>query len=427
MTTEFHVVIVPLYHWGLITPNDFNELTNLMKAISRLFRFDIQGVEQSRFTQDDSDFSPILSERLPHITTFVPWIQEITNQIKALSEEETIELKIERAYATDFAIEFVSSSPDLFSKWSKSTCGKMCRKLFSFLHNFPKPSPTYFMNIEIKKIQVDPILVFRFALCDSMADLKPLSQTLKLNNIGNNIYLGRRNTQGFDNAFNFRSNSWSDLYIPNIMATLKPSKLNHLGLDKLFEILSHVHTLGKFYVISQSVNGASANLEWSSWYLDSRLFKKYKSYLCWTQRNLTDPTKKISEVENEINEYVSPLTLLVTHPDAIDLIEYEYGPDFFSINRGTLYNLTKKQHITNYVFKTKAAKFDAKALTSSFEDSLKILAKSIDKFLKKFKNTADTWKDTLRSNRSQNQLLISLAGVILTLIINIIALVLGNH
>jgi hypothetical protein len=390
-----------------------------MGVASRLFCF--KRFEKERVDLSSETFGrPILSGRLPHIANEVYRISEITDQVNRLAQEEVTELKIERIYATDFAFELVSPSIALFSKWSKLTYDNLCRRLFSFIFDFPKPTPAKIRQIKVDKVQVNSVVVFRFVLCDNLTELQSISKELKLLKKSSTFYLGgEQGSSVNDNTFNYVSDVWQNLYLPNTMATVKPEKLDYKAQENLFYLMCYLHSLGKFYVMTESARGTSANLEWSSWYINT-LFDKYEAALCWTQKNFSDATKNLTTSENKIRELALPLTLIITNPEAIDLIQQQYGEDFYGVDRGLFFHLVKDDRIKDYVFPS-VSDFSGDELFKSFSSSLKSLASSIRTFLAEFRTSAESWKDVQRSKRAQNQLLVSFSGVILTLVVSIIA------
>ena len=67
-----------------------------------------------------------------------------------------------------------------------------------------------------------------------------------------------------------------------------------------------------------------------------------------------------------------------------------------------------------------ASKFSSKDFLQSFDKGLQSLAEAIECFMVQFKDASNSWKDLQRSDRAKNQLLITLIGVILTLILNLV-------
>jgi hypothetical protein len=177
-----------------------------------------------------------------------------------------------------------------------------------------------------------------------------------------------------------------------------------------------VHSIGKFYVIYESIGKICANLEWSSWYL-SRLFTKYESQFCWIQRIFSDKTKSLSEIENEIRELVFPLTRIETAPDAITLIEEQYGEDIYGINYRSFVQTVDDSRLKKFSW---SKKISGEEMKKSILGRLKFLAKRMIDFNKQFEENTKFWRGIWRSSREKNQLLVALFGVIFSLVLEIL-------
>lgn len=119
---------------------------------------------------DPIDLSPILSSRFSHITHEVYRTHDITEEAKKRSEGKIKELKIERIYATDFAVELVSSSVDVFSDWSDVSYKNLCQDLFDLLFGVHEPDLLKVGPILSSKVHSDLVAVARIILCDDLPE-----------------------------------------------------------------------------------------------------------------------------------------------------------------------------------------------------------------------------------------------------------------
>jgi len=414
------VIIVPLFPWETRIPRDFNDLITLMKITSRLFSFrsvpikkeDSKEVIISTAAQlVDIMASPektpkaLLSSRLPYIIDEVNSLRNITNIVKEKAQEQFDTLKIEEAYASDFAIEIISSSRDVLWRWREDfQYNLLSERSSDFLYEMDEPFP-----IAIS------VVACRIILCDNLSELKIIVEELGLEKIKEGLYIGGEKTSIKYNMFNFISGPWREIFISNPIATLKPENLIEQGyhdtVDELGFLLSMIHSIGKFYVISESIKYIRANLEWSSWYLDD-LFERYESKFCWVQRIFSNLEKGVYKVEKDIKSQVLPLSRIVTSPESVTLIERVYGADFLPYI-GNFLSLLRD-------FRAEKYKIPIEDLIKSAFDNLRSSAKDIIQFRKEFSSSRDSWKELRRSTVTRNQLLLALLGVLITLVINIL-------
>ncbi len=401
-----------------MTPDSLEDLRQLMKIVSRLFSFRFLKEPRIREVQNQFDWGPLLSHRLSHIKHEVFRTYDITQEIMQMAEGEAEVLKIERGYATDFAIELVSSSISLFSEWTDLHYDDMLKKLFRFLFDLPKPDRRVKLENE-KEVPVFPVVACKIILADNFSELASFAEGLDLRETRKGLYIGGESIPVKENMFNFLPYPWSDLYIPNTIAVVKPEKLPleyYRTDDYLNYLITMIHSIGKFYVIYESIGKICANLEWSSWYL-SRLFTKYESQFCWIQRIFSDKTKSLSEIENEIREQVFPLTRIETAPDAITLIEEQYGEDIFDVNYRSFIETVDDSRLKEFSW---SKKISGEEVKESILGRLKLLAKKMIDFNKQFEEKANFWKGIWRSSREKNQLLVALFGVIFSLVLEIL-------
>jgi hypothetical protein len=347
----------------------------------------------------------LLSWRVPHIIHEVGPLHNITNIVKEKAPKQFDELKIEETYISDFAIEIISSSIDVFQEWQLDfEYDQLSRRLSTFLYEIKKPFPGAIS-----------IVASRIIIVDEISQLDAIVKEYKLEQIEEGLFSGGEGSPIRYNMFNFISSPWRQIFLSNPIASLAPEKLSKEGyyktMDELSFLLSMIHALGKFYVISESIKSIGANLEWSSWYLDD-LFENYESKFCWFQRNFSNIEKGLHKVQKEIKSEVLPLSRLVTSPESINLIERVYGVEYVPYVQSFL-SILRRFEIEKY-------KVPVKELINSIFDDLKSLARCIHKFWEEFSASRDSWKELRRSTVTRNQLLITLFGILTTLFINIL-------
>ena len=409
---EYHVIIIPYFPWETATPKSLDDIKKLMKITGRLFGFQLL-LRKNEKASDPSDImsSPetisraLLSWRLPHIIHEVGSIKNITEIIKEKAQEQFATLKIEEAYSSDFAIELISSSMDVFWHWQNN---------FPFDQIAIKISDTFFELSKTFPVAVS-VAACRIILCEDFSELKTIAKDYQLDEVTTGLYIGGENTPVRHNIFKFAQSPWIDIFISDPIATLKPEILQSQGyhetVEELSFLLSMIHSLGKLYTISVSIKGVLANLEWLSWYLDD-LFEEFESGFCWVQRNLTNIEKHFHKIEKEIKSEVIPLSRIVTSPESVDLIQQVYGEEYLPY-LSSFFSIMDNYRIKKY-------KVPAEDLKKAVWNDLKLLSRRLTQFWKEFSNTRDSWKEIRRSRITTNQLLLSLFGILLTLIINII-------
>lgn len=318
-------------------------------------------------------------------------------------------MKIEEAYASDFAIELISSSIEVFWRLQDDfQFTQIATKLSDVLYELDHPFPG-----------VTCVVVCRIILCESFSELETIVKDYRLEELIKGLYIGGENT-----PINFRYNMfnsirgegpWRDIFILGPIATLKPEILQtqgyHETIDEMSFLLSMMHSIGKVYTISESIRGVLANLEWLSWYLDD-LFEKFESDFCWIQRNFTNLEKHLRKKEKEIKSEVVPISRIAASPESVDLIQQVYGVEYLP-------------YLSNFFsimdnFRVKKYKIPPNNLKEAVWNDLKLLSRRFTEFWKDFTTTCNSWKELRRSEITNNQLRVSLFGILLTLIINII-------
>jgi len=301
LTTKYHVVIVPAFPWDDIKLDNFQNISRLMEIVSEIFRFQLSS---DKLTKN----STALYSRAD-VSNEVPRLYDITLETqekeKELSKEVGIELNIEKAFATEFAIELVSSSPSVFYKWSNNFAyNRVCQSLSGLLYNGMSRSMSY------------PAAVGRIIVCDDVLQAKAIATKYNLDEIAEALYVGGSKTpvDFRKNVFDFRLEPWIGTSLFTPIVTLKPELLRANGhLSTMIELsflLIMIHSLGKFYSISRSIESVCALLEWSSWYMTD-LFDNYEAKFCWIQRTFpvlkevyTTLKKSLGDTFSLLREYL---------------------------------------------------------------------------------------------------------------------------
>jgi hypothetical protein len=409
---EYHAVIVPLVPWEIQGPNSFEELTVLMKTVRRLFSFNLSNLpkeNENRKKQGAGDATEetsraLLSNRLQHTLHEAGRMLNVTDIVKDLAKEEFETLKIEEAWASDFAVEIISSSEDILGHWQDDfEYNELITKLCNVFYDCSKP-----FNFAVS------IVACKIILCESNSDLKKLANQLELMKIGKHVlYAGTKKPEIRDNMFNFVRRPWSEIFISNPIATLKPELLQEQDqyntLDELDFLVAMVHALGKFYVISESCRAIRANLEWSTLYLDD-LFEKFESKYCWFQRNFSNIMKDLRRTEIGIKSEIADFTRYASSPESVTLIQQVYGIEYFPYVDSFL-ELLDRFNLENY-------KIKGDDLKRAVFDDIKSLSLDLGKFLKEFSASANSWKELHNSKVNNNQVLLAVCGLFIPLLVS---------
>jgi len=262
------------------------------------------------------------------------------------------------------------------------------------------------------------VVVCRIILCEDFSELKTIAENYQLKEVVEGLYIGGENTPRNVRCnifFKFIQYPWRDILILGPVATLKPEILqsqgHHKVIDELSFLLSMIHSIGKSYVISQSIRLVSARLEWLSLYLDE-LFEEFESNFCWIKRNFTNLEKHLREIEKDIKSQIIPISRIATSPESVNLIQEVYGEDYIP-HLSSFFSIMENFRIKKYGI-------PVNELKEAVWNNLKLLSQRLAEFWREFINACNSWKELRRSRITSNQHLISLLGILLTLIANII-------
>jgi hypothetical protein len=398
---EYHIVIVPVYPWDDVKFNDLNTLGLLIEILDELFRFRL-GPELSTGKKVS-----LFSGRVPHISNEVPFIYEITKPAERASKElvdDGFDLKISHVFATKYAIELVSDSSDVLYKWASNyPCKRICDSLSGLLYKGIKRRGCYLAAIA------------KIVLCDSQNEVEAFSKELGLSKIAKDLYVRPKEDSDsiIHRVFNFRSSQWPVVDLYNPIVTLKPELADYKTIDEFSFLLTMIHSLGKFYSIFRSTKNISALLEWSSWYV-SDLLEKYEKKFCWVQRTFLDIEKELFKFERESRKKISFWSRMSSSFDSVLNVYREYGEDFLQIEWGVF-----KTILTHFRTKKYITRDSVEHLEKHLLCQIQNFAKQISDFWRNFTKVSNSWKEHRRSSVAQHQLLLSLTGIFLAIIVDI--------
>jgi hypothetical protein len=399
---EYHVLTIPVFPWEMFKPNTVDDLITLIQAADRMFSFKLKSVtvEESR---------ALLSPRLPHVIHEAGPLYDITEVIKERAPDWFTLLKIEKGYVSNFAIETVSSISsfkEISQHWQDaSQYGRLAGRLSEFL-----------WGISIPIYELTPYVVVdcRIVLCDSFSELEPIMRQYDFQEIEKGLYIGKENKPYSYYMFNFIYRPWNEIFISNPIITVKPELLEEQCSAMWHELgflISLVHSIGKAYAISQSIRLFLAILEWSSWYLDD-IFKNFESSFCWIQRNFACLEKNFYEKERGLKSKIVSLSKITTSPESVDIIQKVYGTEFIP-ELGPFFSIICDPKVKKY-------KIPSDELYKAVLDDVRLLSRGLTRFWKDYTNAKNTWLDIRRFRVANNQLRLSLLGILASLIANLI-------
>jgi hypothetical protein len=416
MAMEYHVVIVPLAAWESCVPRTIPELTALMRAVNRYFSFNPMKYQAAGLSESRS----LLNERLPFLKHEVREICEITNGAKKEAEDIVGKLNIENVYATDFALEIVSSSPKILADWRKDwDYERLSSRLVRHLFEPELPFHSSIQGVDAASMPMPSVATCRVVLCDNVSEVERLAGELKLRKVTNALYMGNEKTTVGCNIFNFIPRKpWHKVFVLEPVVTLKPDKIeaDYKTEDELGYLLALVHSLGKFYVISESIRGFCAALEWRSWFIED-LWLEYEKGLNWREKRFSYLEEDIHRIKVDLYQTIYPLVRLISSPGIQHLIASQYGVEpipYWSefsqlLDRGKFQAIFGKYEIQSDQIK------------KSVINDLRMLAAKLEEFLDRFSKSLDARLQLRSLKVGYNQLLLAIT----TTIIGVLAVVLG--
>jgi len=396
---EYHVLTISVFPWEMFKPNKVDDLITLVQAADRMFSFKLKSVkvEKSR---------ALLSPRLPNIIREAGPLYDIIEVIKESAPDWFKLLKIEEGYISNFAIETISSISsfkEIFQHWwDESPYDRLAGRLSEFLWG---------INIPIHGLTPYIVVDCRIVLCDSFSELETIVRQYDLQEIEKGLYIGKENMPHTYCMFNFIHSPWNEIFISNPVVTVKPELLEVPIWHELGFLISLVHSIGKAYAISESIKLVLAILEWSSWYLDD-IFKNFESSFCWVQRNFTCLEKNLYEKERELKSRIVSLSRITTSPESVDIIQKVYGTEYLP-ELGSFFSIICDPKVKKY-------KIPSDELYKAVLNDIRLLSRGLTRFWRDFTNAKNTWLDIRRFTVANNQLRLSLLGILASLIANLI-------
>ena len=328
MPPEYHVIVIPLLHWENYPPESLADLKTISDIVEHFFSFNLHNLGKDNQTLNPTSLKPLLSSRVQHISSEVPnhWnITEKTLKLSKKSKDDIAEkLKVEGVFATDYAIELVSSSVDVIDFHDDFNYARLCGTLVDYLYGAKIP-----FKISPHEELFDPafrataVVACRIILYDKQNEIDELSKVSSLTKVDNGLYF-----LGNTNAFNIKKDEWRKVIIPNTIVMLKPEILQKKSffssIDELAILLVTLHCVGKTYVISESSSGLQANLEWTSWYMDD-LFDAFEKKYNIIRRSIVNIENDVNKNDKQIRYSFVPIAMLSTNPDVSFLIQKVYG------------------------------------------------------------------------------------------------------
>lgn len=399
MAMEYHVVIIPLPPWESCIPRTISELTTLMRVVNRYFSFKSMDYQTAGLSKRRS----ILNERLPFLRHEVMGILEITDVVKKEAKDIADELNIEDAYATNFALEIVSSSTKILDGWTRDlNYGKLSSRLIPYLFEPELPFYSSVEGIDATSLPTPSVATCRVVLCDNIREVKKLGKELKLKKITNMLYIGSKKPGVRCNIFNFIPRKpWYKVFVLGPVVTLKPDKIgaDYRTTEELGYLLAFVHSLGKFYVISESIRGFCTAIEWRSWFIED-LWRKYEKEFGWWKRTFSHLEEDIYGIQVELYETIYPLVRLISSPHVQQLMARQYGVE----------PIPYWTEFSQLLDRASKYKIPSGQIIKSVFDDLKMLAAKLTEFLDQFSKLIDA-RLRLRSFKvGYNQLLLTIIG-----------------
>jgi hypothetical protein len=176
--------------WDDLKIRNLDTLNQVITAMDGLFKFRLSSVVNGKSAS-------LFSGRVAHVSNEVPRIYDITAASKVANNaliQEGFDLKIENAFATNYAVELVSSSREIYSEGGDYQYNQICCSLSSALLE------------EIKRQSSYRSAIVKIILCDDTTEAKALAQKWRLKEITEELYFEvKQFPDATDSIFNFRS------------------------------------------------------------------------------------------------------------------------------------------------------------------------------------------------------------------------------
>lgn len=383
--------------WEDIKIENLDELNQVITAMTDLFKFHLSSMVNEQTAS-------LFSGRIAHVTNEVPRIHDITNAAKEANNEliqDGFDLKIENAFTTNYAIELISNSREIYTKGGDYQYNKICCSLSGTL--FDGMNRPFCYQAAIAKI----------ILCDDIAGAKAIAGQLGLKKITEELYLENQQSPIVtDKVFNFRSEGpWPVSLFANPIVAVKPEEIkDYHTIDELSYLLVAIHSLGKFYSAVRSMRSLSASLEISKWTL-SHVLDTYEARFCWWQRNFQDIGKDLYRFEQNAMEKIGFWKRLSSSFDSALNLYREYGEDFMGLEWASLHGVLEDSQFGHYFTKRSSTKDLPAEFDPFIVNEIKLFGSQITDFWNEFNRVSNDWKDNRNTTLQYHGLLVSLIGI----------------
>jgi hypothetical protein len=394
---EYHVIIIPVYMWDDLKIKNLDSLNQVITVMDDLFKFHLSSIVNERTAS-------LFSGRIAHVTNEVPRIYDITSIAKEVNNEliqNGFDLKIENAFATNYAIELISNSGEIYIKDGDYQYNKICCNLSSTL--FDGMNRPFCYQAALAKI----------ILCDDVVEAKALAQHLGIKEVTEELYIeDKQFPLTTDTIFNFRSEGpWPVSLFSNPIVAVKPEAIkDYHTFDELSYLLVAIHSFGKFYSVVRSMRSISASLEISKWTM-SQILDNYETRFCWLQRNFQNIGKDLYKFEQTALEKIGFWKRLTTSFESAVNLYREYGEDFITLEWASLHWVLENERFGHYFTKRNSTKNLLAEFDPFVVKEIKLFSSQITDFWNEFNRVSNNWKDNRNTTLQYHGLLISLIGI----------------
>lgn len=314
MSISYHVIFVPLFDWAFYGPKKLEQLSSMIKLITDAFAFQLsEEIREGRGLEnlDYNAHSSILYSGLSFVRDEIKEVWEVTDLVENYCKKEAQKLKIEKAFISPYAIEIVSSSPEILFKGNDICYSNIARKLSHVLFGE--------LNLSIPVIAC--VTILNVIVCRTEEKFKEIVSKYSIPLMEDNDYyfIG-------ENAFNFIREPWINLFLENSIITLPPYKLEHPSNKDVGSHIAFAIAIGTLYVVSENIRSICANLEYTSWFLDEIILNFEESFNI-LKRIFSNIYVKLFDLRRKIMTQIRPILSLSTQ--SWKFLQYEYGWEIF--------------------------------------------------------------------------------------------------
>jgi hypothetical protein len=392
--------------WDDIKIRNLDSLNQVITVIDNLFKFHSSSTAHGRATS-------LFSGALAHVTNEAPRIYDITNVAKEANTklvQDGFDLKIENAFATDYAIELISNSKEIHTKGGDYQYNKICCDLSSTL--FDGMTRSFCYHAALAKI----------VLCDDVVEAEALAKDSGLKKVTEELYIEYNEFPlATDPIFKFRSEGpWPESFFSNPILAVKPQGIkDYHTVDELSYLLVAIHSFGKFYSVVRSMRNISASLEISKWTM-SKIFDNYESRFGWLQRNFQNIGKDLYKFEQTALERIGFWKGLSSSFESALNFYREYGEDFMELGWASLHWVLENERFEHYFTRRSSTENLIAEFDPFVVKEIKLFGSEITDFWNEFSRVSNNWKDNRNTTLQYHGLLVSLIGIFGAIIANTI-------